>query len=668
MKVNTFTRLALGLGATALALGSVVAPANADPATGTFGTLVGLGSDTTQDVMNAVALAIGGGKIASYDATGSSTVVTRSGGAAVPRANGSGAGRDLLRVAIGQTESSTVATATGSISVTTSGLAGLADFARSSSGAGASDIAPDGVLTYIPFGIDAVTYATSSTSDIPSNLTKAEVASIFKGGYDRVAVTGTTKVLVAKGAADPSGTDRITPITTFIPQAGSGTRSYWLGQVGITETEISSNTYPNLKDKDLSGAEVQEHKGAALVSGTAAQNRGTIVPFSIGQWVAQANGKVTDHRAGAVVNSVDGVAPTTGSGTAYALNGGYSAYTRKVYNIVPSNLADDETSAVYKAFVGTGSLVCQQSATITAYGFGLLTGSGANACGDASVRAYAPSTSTTTLAAVGAAAVGATTTLSASVTSFGNGGGTLFFEDAAGKLLAQGTVAKGATKGTASWTPAAAGSVAVTATFVPALAGVAASASAAATVTVAAAGATTTTVKAGKATIGKATSVTATIANAKGTAGTVSFTAGSVKKSVAVKAGATTATFSFVPTAVSTKVTATFAPAGTAVKGSTGTVTVKAAKAAAKVTVKAKKAKVAKVALTVTVKAGVKAAGKVTVKEGKKTLATAKVKGSKATVTIKKLKAGKHTVVVSYKGSATVKAASSKKTKITVKK
>jgi len=596
MKVNTFTRLALGLGATALAFGSIVAPASADPASGTFGTLAGLGSDTTQDVMNAVAAAIGGGKIASYDATNAATtVVTRAGGTAIPRANGSGAGRDLLRVAIGQTEAAAVATFGGpSAQVTTAQAAGQIDFARSSSGASASDVVPDGVLTYIPFAIDAVTYATSATSDLPTNLSKAEVTQIFKGQVDRVAVTGTTRTLVAKGAPDPSGADRVTTISTFIPQAGSGTRSYWLGQVGISETDIAANTYPNLKDKDLSGADVQEHKGAALTSGTAAQNRGTIVPFSIGQWVAQANGKITDHRAGAVVNSVDGVAPTTGSGTAYALNGSFNAYTRKVYNIVPSSLADDDTSAIHQAFVGTSSLVCQQTAVITAYGFGLMTGTGANACGDTSVRAYQPSTSTTTLHPVSGAKAGTATTLSADVTSFGNGGGTVTFEDATGRLLAQGTVAEGAVKGSATWTPATAGSVAVTATFVPALTGVAASVSAPVAVTV-----------------------------AKSSTGTAPITT----------PGGTTKT-----------------------------------KAKAKVKVKVKKATTTKTVLLVTVKSSAKAAGKVTVKEGKKTLGKAKLKGTKAKVTLKGLKAGKHKLVAAFKGSATVKAASSKKTKVTVKK
>lgn len=673
MKVTPLTRIALGLGVCTLALGSAVLPASADPSTGSYGTLVGLGSDTTQDVLNALATSIGGSQIASYDATGSDTVVTRLGAAALPRANGSGAGLNLLRAAIGQTDPASVGTAAGAVSVTTAQANGLIDFSRSSSGAPAAEVRDDGVLTYVPFAVDAVSYATAANSDIPNDLTAAQITSIYKGEIDRVAVNGSTKVLLNKNDAVPSGST-VTNITTFIPQSGSGTRSYWLGKVGITEANIAASQYPNLKDKDFANVAVQEHKGASLASGTAAQNKGAIVPFSIGQWVAQANGKITDHRAGAAINSVNSKAPTTGSGTAYVLNPAFDAYKRTVYNIVPSVLADDPTSEIAKTFVGANSKVCTQTATISAFGFGLLTGTGASQCGDTSIRAYAPSTSTTTQTVPASATVGTSITLKATVASTGNGGGKVQFRQGT-TVLATATLAKGATVATTTWTPTAAGTASVTALFLPSLPGVAASSPEAATnvvVSPASTVNTTTTLAASaKSVVGSKITLTASVSK-PAVAGTVTFKDGTkVLGSAKITATANKATFAFTATKTAYQVTAVFTPASTTAKASQSAVlSVKAAKASSTVvvakTINAKAKKVTTVKVKVSAK-GVSATGKVVVKNGKKTLASAKVVKGAAAIKLPKQKAGKYKLTVSYQGSATV-SSSSKSIKLTVKK
>ncbi|WIB35557.1 hypothetical protein [Curtobacterium sp. MCJR17_043] len=160
MKANTFCKIGVTFGATALIVGALAVPAaQADPAGNAFGTLVGLGSDTTQDVMNGVATAVGGGQIASYDAANAGpSVVTRAGGKAIPRVSGSGAGRDALLVAIGAIASkSGVALADGTSTTVDSSVVGQLDFARSSSGP--SSTASDGVVAYVPFARDAVDVA-----------------------------------------------------------------------------------------------------------------------------------------------------------------------------------------------------------------------------------------------------------------------------------------------------------------------------------------------------------------------------------------------------------------------------------------------------------------------------------------------------------------------------
>ncbi len=672
MKVSAFARIGAGAGIGALVLAGLALPAQADPAPGTFGKLSGLGSDTTQDVSNGLGAAIGQGLLASYDASGPTiTVTTRAGGKAIPRANGSGAGRDLLRAAIGQTETASIAVLDSpTVQVTTADVAGEIQFARSSSAASSSELTDDGVLAYIPFAKDAVSYAVAPNSVIPANLTKSQVASIFQGQLTKVVVNGATTTLEGPSYSGPG---EVTDITTFIPQAGSGTRSYWLGQVNITEAQITAGTFPNIRATDFDGLGVQEHKGAALVSGTDEQNKGTIVPFSIAQWVAQGNAKSTDARAGALIGGVDGQVATTGAAGSYVLNPAFTAYTRPVYNIVPSVLADDPTSDIAKVFVGANSEVCKATSTITAYGFGLLA---AGECGDDSVRVYKPSQSQAALTLPATGVVGKAVTATVAVTSIGNGGGKVNLYQGT-SLVGSGNVAAGATSGSVTFTPSATGQLSLTAVFLPTLLGVAASTSEVAPITVAAAPAVSSTTRvavSAKPVVGKSVTFTATVAASKAVAGSVDFFDGTKKLGTARVAPATgKATLKVKATKRGYAVKGVFTSSSPAtVTGSTSSVLkVTAAKASAKLKVSKIKSvranKKAKFTVSITV-SGVKATGKVVVKSGKKTLKSVTLKNGKATVTLPKLKRGKHTLTISYAGSATVAKAKAVKKTLTVTK
>jgi ABC-type phosphate transport system substrate-binding protein len=314
--------LATTLGATSAAFADPVSPTGPR-------VLAGVGSDTTQDVVNAlsdVVLGADGSKlVASYDATPTgSTITTRaSAGCTFARPNGSGAGRTALLKALNPADPTF----------------GCLDFSRSSS---LNLAATDYGLTYIPFAVDAISYAVTSGSSVPKNLTKAQLSAIYT-------------------CQDP------TVPAPLLPQAGSGTRAFWLATLGLTETTKGACVVDA-----KAGVSVQENSGAALTGPT------DIVPFSVANYVAQANGAAADTRGSAVLGSVDGVAPTTGSGTGLALNSSFGI-KRSVYNVVPTAKLADATIA--SVFVGAGSKVCQQPAVVQRLGFGI-----ASDCGSTTNR------------------------------------------------------------------------------------------------------------------------------------------------------------------------------------------------------------------------------------------------------------------------------------------
>lgn len=309
------TRIVLALGV-CLTATLAAAPASADPAGAPqYRPLAGVGSDTTEGVMNAMAntITIGGAKVlGSYDANGSAQVTTKdpatTAGCTINRPNGSGAGRTALLT---------------SLQANSGAGNGCLQFARSSS---LTLTASTPSLTYVPFAVDAVTFAITGDSSIPRNLTLDELKSVYKC--------------------------EIPGITPILPQAGSGTRSFWLGIMGITDAQVNSGVYPCIVNGTASGQPIQEHDGRVL-------NGESIVPFSIAQYVAQASGTLTDIRGRAVLGVINGITPLT-MNTAVPI-------TRNVYNVIPtSQLGNAPYSTV---FVGSGSLICQQAAIIQQYGF-----------------------------------------------------------------------------------------------------------------------------------------------------------------------------------------------------------------------------------------------------------------------------------------------------------
>ncbi|CAL9574440.1 hypothetical protein [Streptomyces sp. enrichment culture] len=236
------------VGAAALSL-TVMAPvASADPAPGDYRVLAGVGSDTTQDVLNGLGESVDAGTlIASYDAItedGDTDIKTRLNGCDLTRPNGSSAGIAALNNDI-------------------DAGAGCLDFARSSRGV---QTAGDD-LTWIPFAADTLRIAVRGDSPLSGeDFATADLKSLYE--------CTTTEV---------NGV----PVTPLIPQSGSGTRSFFLSSIGDPVLGSCVET-------------MQEHDGRAL------DTAGDLAPYSVAKYTSQINELIPDHHGATVLNTIDG--------------------------------------------------------------------------------------------------------------------------------------------------------------------------------------------------------------------------------------------------------------------------------------------------------------------------------------------------------------------------
>ncbi|MGE5612644.1 MAG: hypothetical protein ACM3UO_00015 [Bacillota bacterium] len=373
-----------GLSVAAALIGSGVAVADPNPSNGPSPRpLQGMGSDTIQSVMDGISeVALSGGNplIASWDVGGpgfstrsTGCAFTANGTAGNPatsaftdgqRSNGSGNGVKQLNASMTPGDP----------------YFGCTDFARASSVQGAQTYG----MTYIPFAQDAVAFAVTNVSNIPKELSLADLHAIYTCQYP-----GFTTV------QNSSGQWVTTQYHALLPQAGSGTRKFFLASIGVTDpgTTNSASTGCLSDQKTRTGLGgtniIEEHKGNVL-------DDNSIVPISVAQYISQSEGIITDYRGRAVLgtivdaNSTGATAPALFS-LPMTLNNTYgflssgtptlnAPLNRLVYNVVPTdNLAQ---SNIQTAFVGSNSLVCQQSNVIAEYGFGVLNSSSAKPCGD----------------------------------------------------------------------------------------------------------------------------------------------------------------------------------------------------------------------------------------------------------------------------------------------
>lgn len=324
-RIRAFATTSVAAAAVGAALLSMATPANADPSG--FRTYAGVGSDTIQDVMNAASGDVSGttgifaaGLVGSYNAfgtgaAGTATIQTKSGGPTFTRPVGSTQGRQALYASV-----------TGTTFKGTN-IADQVDFARSSAflAQGAAGTSSDQrIADYVPFARDGVSY-------------------IYKGGTaSKVGKLTTAQLTQIYSAATPVTINGV-KITGYLPQTSSGTRSFFLGAIGVTSPGASVVTV---------GA---ENDGTQLPAGTT--TAANIIPFSAAQYIAQTNGVVTDLRDSAALAMPNGktvysVNKNTGKA---APNVGFfntAPFGRSVYNVIDDATA---TQALKNVFVNNGS-------------------------------------------------------------------------------------------------------------------------------------------------------------------------------------------------------------------------------------------------------------------------------------------------------------------------
>src|SRR6266705_1293806 len=290
---------------------------------------VGVGSDTIQNVFDQFAVdynktvSATATHLYSWDATNPLTgamgdsIAEKTGCAHIPRPDGSSAGITQL---ITFAKSSTGQFCTS--------------FARSSRARGSSDPPfAAGGIAFADIGGDAVTWSAQATTNAPATLTTAQLAAIYN-------CTDTNWSQVGGKNA---------PIHAFIPQSGSGTRSFFLSAIGVAT--------PGSCVSDAGGT-LQENQGVNPVL----KDPDAIFPFSIGKYIAERfhsatcfNSSCTPNGSGLrctpsgtqnlfgcnnhgtmVLKKINGIAPTTGTGQGTVINSAFPAtFQRTVFEVVP---------------------------------------------------------------------------------------------------------------------------------------------------------------------------------------------------------------------------------------------------------------------------------------------------------------------------------------------
>jgi len=260
------------------------------------------------------------------------------------------------------------------------------NFARSSRPRKSTDPAfGPGGDAFVTLWRDAVTYSTTSNSNVPNNLTLAQLKEIF--GCSIPAANGfpanTWGALLGKSAKGAS--DATDPI---VPQAGSGTLSFWMETaLGFsTDTEPTCGTAANL----TTSQQPEENEGLSQYFRDGNKPKGTpnpnvIYPFSIGAWVAQQyhdakcgkKPKGSENMFGCNengvlrLNGISGTAPTVKKGKASPVTNPKfpSTFDRFLYAVVPYASTSNHIPAYLNGLLGHKGFFCKQTKVVLAYGF-----------------------------------------------------------------------------------------------------------------------------------------------------------------------------------------------------------------------------------------------------------------------------------------------------------
>ncbi|MGH3242232.1 MAG: substrate-binding domain-containing protein [Spirillospora sp.] len=371
MRIGKTKLYAASVAAVALAaLTTVASPATAEPPpNGTAEVIAFAGSDTTEDVMDALTAAYRANTTANPDGDNTVNIPVQAEAGApgftvpaqgacttartyvneleanppstYPAPNGSTDGKNALQ---------------GNPPYPADNLAtGCIDGARSSSGPSSGDPSQ---FEYYAYALDAVGWAHYETSAAPVSLSVAEIRGIYNCTYTNWNQVG--------------GDDA--PIHRYIPQSGSGTRSFFIGTV-LNGVEPSTSCGQV--------TDVQEHDGRAVPTG---DRYNAILPYSVAQWVAQANNVVEDKRGTVVIGRQETTGGTLNPVNGPDGNGRYAPNTavvkenptflgvRSVYNVLDGRVSSYSQTLRFAGQDGTGpGYLCDGNSEVTGiltnYGF-----------------------------------------------------------------------------------------------------------------------------------------------------------------------------------------------------------------------------------------------------------------------------------------------------------
>ncbi|MFJ9951494.1 PstS family phosphate ABC transporter substrate-binding protein [Kitasatospora sp. NPDC091207] len=295
--------------------------------------IVGVGSDTTQAVLNQIStdynafLTASGNttspRLYSWDATGTSPITTKTGATSIARPNGSGAGVNALNA----NTSTTV------------------DFARSSRAPQTGDLTSD---IFVAFAKDAVSWAAKTGGNAPANLTTAQLKGIYE-------CTTTNWQQIDPTLANAT-------IKPFLPQTDSGTRSFFLKTIG-GGTAVTPGTCVT------SGT--QENQGTDPVLNDA----NALVPYSVAHYIGQVyfgHAVGSDAQGVLSIRNLNSVAPVDTVNKVIDPTFATTAYSRVVYNVVRQAewTATDAHGTALRAIFGTNGWICKNGASdVKSYGF-----------------------------------------------------------------------------------------------------------------------------------------------------------------------------------------------------------------------------------------------------------------------------------------------------------
>ena len=304
-------------------------------ATAPLNSAIATGSDTIQNVFDQFSGDFNVGKAAtathlySWDATNPNTgalhdlITPKAGCAQIQRPNGSSEGVTSL-------VTSQVVSGTNCINEARSSRSRLTTDPPYAAGG----------IAFVNLAGDAVTWSAQATTNAPKTLTQAQLAAIYNCTDNNWSQVG------GKNA----------PIHAFIPQTGSGTRSFFLTAIGVAAPG------PCVSD---GGGALEENQGVNPLL----QDPDAIFPFSIGKYIAERfhsatcfNAACTPNANGVrcapsgsknlfgcnthgtlVLKQINGVAPTTGTSGSTVINSAFPAtFQRTVFEVVPwdPNTAD----------------------------------------------------------------------------------------------------------------------------------------------------------------------------------------------------------------------------------------------------------------------------------------------------------------------------------------